>query len=111
MVTQSGGRFIGTFQVDPGPAGADLRRLIELLEMLLSWLWYHRQALYLIADNLDAWVNVGAWCWANRLVFHRAALVVIGLGEIVEATLECCAVVYDGWVWVWRPLGVIRGAV
>ena len=110
MVT-SGGHFSATIQIAPGPGGDDLRHLIKLLEMILSWLWYHRQAVYLIANSIDGWVSVGAWLWVNRLTFHRAAQTIIAAGELVEAGLEFCGGCWDGWVGLWRPLGMMREAI
>ena len=105
-MAQSMGRFTGTIHVDDSPAGEDIRRLIELLEMILSWLWYNRQVVYLIADNIDDWVSVGSFLWVNRLTFHGAVVTIIRLGDVVYAALEACAVVWDVWLVVTRPLVV-----
>ena len=73
-----------TFHTQDNPAGQEMREFVAILYALVSWLW------------------------RERLVIKRVIVAVIELGDLAEAGLEACAVVFDCFMLITQP---IRGMV
>jgi hypothetical protein len=73
-----------TVQTSDNPAGWEMREFIAILYALVSWLW------------------------RERFIVREVMIAIVSLGDVVEAGLEGCAIVWDCWVIMWQPM---RGIV
>jgi hypothetical protein len=69
------------------PDDPDALKLIRLLLLLFDFAWRNRGEILLFVENV------------NRLF------------DVAEATLDVCAVCYDGWMWVMGEANVFRTAL